>query len=133
MSINISITIGDGTETRSRAPVAYPLAHQGYLLDSILPYRRWLLVTRSADFADFGPTLACQPLLGFDLSIFCRRWANVGSTADFCSRWQRAIIGDLGKQEKNYLLWYIQKSYFSEPKILTNHLIILDIKIIFSL
>ena len=47
--------------------------------DSIPPSdRRWLLVARSADFADVGPTLACQPLLGLDVSIFCQRWANGG-------------------------------------------------------
>ena len=41
-----------------------------------LSYRRWLLVAWSADFADDGPTLACQPLLRLDVCIFCRRWAN---------------------------------------------------------
>ena len=65
--------------------------------------RRW---------ADVGPTLASQPTLWLDVCIFCRRWAdvglptntqvrclyfaNVGPTADFYSRWRRAIIGDLG-------------------------------------
>ena len=43
--------------------------------DSIPPSdRRWLLVARSADFADVGPTVACQPLFMLDFSIFCRRW-----------------------------------------------------------
>ena len=47
--------------------------------DSIPPSdRHWLLVARSADFANGGPTLACQPLLRLDFSIFCRRWANGG-------------------------------------------------------
>ena len=57
--------------------------------DSIPPSdRRGLLVARSADFADVGPTLACQPLPGLDVSIFFRRWANVGPTVDFYSRWR---------------------------------------------
>ena len=40
--------------------------------------QRWLLVASSADFATVGPTVACQPLLRLDISIFCRRWANGG-------------------------------------------------------
>ena len=40
--------------------------------DSIPPLdRSWLLVAWSADFANVGPTLACQPLLRLDVSIFC--------------------------------------------------------------
>ena len=50
-----------------------------YFPDSIPPSdRRWLLVARSADFADVGPTLACQALLGLDVSIVCQHWANSG-------------------------------------------------------
>ena len=80
------------------------------------------------------PTLACQPLLGLDVSIVCRSWANVGPTADFCSRWWRAIIGDLGKLTKKMIYYGMSKNHISvSPKILSNHLIILDIKIVFSL
>ena len=38
------------------------------------------MVAWSADFADVGPTLACQPTLWLDVCIFCRRWADVGPT-----------------------------------------------------
>ena len=38
--------------------------------DSIPPSdRRWLLVAWSADFADVGPMLACQPTLRLDVYI----------------------------------------------------------------
>ena len=81
--------------------------------DSIPPSdRRWLLVARSADFADVGPTVACQPLFMLDFSIFCRRWADVGPTVDFYSRWRRAIIGDLGKLRKKLLIMVYLKVIF---------------------
>ena len=66
-------------------PMAYrnfeiQLSRAGADPDSIPPLdRHWLLVAWSADFADVGPTLACQPTLWLDVSIFCRRWlANGG-------------------------------------------------------
>ena len=55
--------------------------------DSIPPLDRlWLLVTLSADFANIGLTVARQPLLRLDISIFCQSWANVGPMVDFYSR-----------------------------------------------
>ena len=75
--------------------------------DSIPPSgRRWLLVAWSADFADIGPTLACQPLLRLDV------FADVGPTADFYSRWRRAIIGDLGKLRKKLFIMVCVKIIF---------------------
>ena len=85
-----------------------------YYPDSIPPSdRRWLLVAWSADFADVVglPTntlvrcLYILPTLGqrwadvglpTNTQVRCLYFANVGPTADFYSRWRRAIIGDLG-------------------------------------
>ena len=99
-----------------------------YYPDSISPSdRHWLSVAWSADFANIEPTVACQPQLRLDTSIFCRRWANTGPTVDFYARWGRAIIGDFVKLSKKLFIMVCLKI------ILTNYLTILDIKIIFSL
>ena len=93
--------------------IEHPVCYFSINPDSIPPSdRRWLLVARSADFADVGPTVACQPLFMLDFSIFCRLWADVGPTVDFYSRWRRAIIGDLGKLRKKLLIMVYLKVIF---------------------
>ena len=81
--------------------------------DSMPPSdRRWLLVARSADFADVGPTAACQPQLWLYVYTFCRRWADVGPTVDFYSRWRWAIIGDFVKLSKKLFIMVYLKIIF---------------------
>ena len=81
--------------------------------DSMPPSdRRWLLVARSADFADVGPTADCQPQLWLYISTFCRRWADVGPSVDFYSRWWRAIIGDFVKLSKKLFIMVCLKIIF---------------------
>ena len=87
--------------------------------------RHWLLVAWSADFASVGPTLACQPLLRLDIFIFCQRWANIGPTVDFYSRWRRAIIGHFGKL---FIMVCLKILFSVSPQISTKYLTILDIK-----
>ena len=48
-----------------------------------IAFRRRLLVARSAYFAEVGQTLACQPLLGLDVSIFCRRRSDGGMLSGY--------------------------------------------------
>ena len=61
--------------------------------------QRWLLVASSADFCQWWVANHYSGLV----SLY---FADIGPTADFYSRWQRAIIGDFGKLRK-ILLWYV--------------------------
>ena len=81
--------------------------------DSIPPSdRRWLLVARSADFADVGPTLAQQLPADHNFGLISLHFADVGPTVDFYSRWQRAIIGDFVKLSKKLFIMVCLKIIF---------------------
>ena len=49
--------------------------------------RRWLLVARSADFADVGPTLGQRLTANHNSGYISLHFTDVGPTVDFYSRW----------------------------------------------
>ena len=74
--------------------------------------RRWLLVARSADFADVGPTLGQRLTANHNSGYISLHFADVGPTVDFYSRWWRAIIGDFVKLSKKLFIMVCLKIIF---------------------
>ena len=58
------------------------------------------------------PTLGRRRLANHYSSKISQYFADVGPTADFCSRWRRAIIGDLGKLRKKLFIMVCLKIIF---------------------
>ena len=84
-----------------------------YTPDSMPPSdRRWLLVARSADFADVGPTLGQRLTANHNSGYISLHFADVGPTVDFYSRWWRAIIGDFVKLSKKLFIMVCLKIIF---------------------
>ena len=79
----------------SSMPLKLPVCDIGYTPDSMPPLdRRWLLVARSADFADVGPTLGRRLPANPNSGYMSIHFADVGPTLG--QRW--IFIQDGGGQ-----------------------------------